>query len=448
MEIWGSFIIKKYLILTLLILGIIFSLGICDVPASDIGTGNNVNINLNHNKTISKVNHTNLNNINPKTTSKTVLPPRKVIKVVIYNGKGTIKSCVDGVKKCLYISNTKNLVNGYYFSYSTTKTISYSTLSHYNVLVMPGGYSGKDYIKYVNMSGIQKFVKNGHGYLGICAGAYAGSKNVDGMYRGWGFAPNVYSKHPYYEGNLQIKILDPGIKLFRSNNTIPMAYYNGPAMYVKGGKAVTFAMYADNNIGYQNYIAIVGDYYYKGRAILSGVHPELDPQHPNILAGLIAWAAKITVNNNLIIKMSSPYNRAVDISPNNVIKVTFNKPIKFGNKKITLKSSKGKSIPLTLIINNNILILNHNLLSKGDKYIITIASGSVTDLSGKACSLYTTSFTVSSLTMTQMTDGISRIQKFYTKNNRLPAYVIFGNKKILIKNFKAIIETYGLKINY
>ncbi|MDD3985827.1 MAG: BPL-N domain-containing protein, partial [Methanobacterium sp.] len=246
-----------------------------------------------------------LKNISPKTTSKTVLTSRKVIKVVIYNGKGTLKSCVDGVKKCLYISNTKNFMNGYYFSYSTTKTISYSILSHYNVLVMPGGYSGKDYIKTVNRGAIQKFVKNGHGYLGICAGAYAGSRNVDGMYRGWGFAPNVYSKHPYYEGELKVKILDPGIKLFGSNNTVTMAYYNGPAMYVKGGKAVTFAN-ADNNIGYQNYGAIVGDFYYKGRTILSGIHPELDPQHPSILARLVAWTAKISVNNILKLQCHHP----------------------------------------------------------------------------------------------------------------------------------------------
>ncbi|MDD3985828.1 MAG: Ig-like domain-containing protein [Methanobacterium sp.] len=146
--------------------------------------------------------------------------------------------------------------------------------------------------------------------------------------------------------------------------------------------------------------------------------------------------------------MSSPYNGAVDISPKSVIKITFNKPIIFGNKKITLKSNTEYIVPLTLNINNNVLILNHNALSKGDRYIITIASGSVKDLSGKVCSLYTTSFTISSLTMAQMTDGISRVQKFYTKNHRLPAYVIFGDKKILIKNFQAIIEAYRLKIKY
>ena len=62
------------------------------------------------------------------------------------------------------------------------------------------------------------------------------------MYRAWGVAPHVYCKHPYHEGNLKVKILDPGSKLFGSGGTITLAHYNGPAMYVKGGSAVTFAV--------------------------------------------------------------------------------------------------------------------------------------------------------------------------------------------------------------
>ena len=313
---------------------------------------------------------------------------------------------------------------------------------------MPGGTSGKNYINAVSSSAIRKFVKNGHGYLGICAGAYSGSRNVDGMYRAWGVAPHVYCKHPYHEGNLKVKILNPGSKLFGSGGTVTMAHYNGPAMYVKGGKAVTFAVYADNHIGYKNYGAIVGDSYYKGRSILSGPHPELDPQHPSILARLVAWTAKVPVVNGLAVTMSSPSNGAVDVSPNRVLKITFSKPVKFGNKLITLKTSTGKSIAITKSISSNVLILRHKLLSKGVKYIITIASGSVTDLSGKAISYYSTSFTVSSLTMAQMKDGISRVQKFYITNHRLPAYVTFGTKKILINYFQAIIGAYGLKILY
>ena len=152
--------------------------------------------------------------------------------------------------------------------------------------------------------------------------------------------------------------------------------------------------------------------------------------------------------NGLAVTMSNPGSGAVDVSPNKVLKITFNKPVKFGNKLITLKTSSGNYIATTKGISSNVLTLRHKLLSKGVQYIITMTSGSVTDLTGKAISYYSTSFRVSSLTMIQMKDGISRAQKFYISNHRLPNYVTFGTKKILINNFKAIIGAYGLKINY
>ncbi len=450
MKIWGYFTIKKYLVLALLVLGITLSLGIYGASAANVGTGSTGNISSNHFEGADAkiVSQTSLKSTSSKSVSKTVSTSRKVIKVVIYNGRGAINSCVSGVKTGLHTANTKHLLKGYCFSYSTTKTINYSILSHYNVLVMPGGISGLNYINSVSSSAIRNFVKNGHGYLGICAGAYSGSRNVDGMYRAWGVAPHVYCKHPYHEGNVKVKILYQGSKLFGSGGTVTMAHYNGPAMYVKGGNAVKFAVYADNHIGYKNYGAIVGDYYYHGRSILSGPHPELDPQHPSILARLVAWTAKVPVVNGLGVTMSNPSSGAVDVSPNKVLKITFSKPVKFGNKFITLKNSSGKSIATTKSISSNVFTLRHKLLSKGVKYIITMASGSVTDLSGKGISYYSTSFRVSSLTMAQMKDGISRVQKFYITNHRLPNYVRFGTKKILINNFKAIIGAYGLKINY
>lgn len=51
------------------------------------------------------------------------------------------------------------------------------------------------------------------------------------------------------------------------------------------------------------------------------------------------------------------------------------------------------------------------------------------------------------LTVAQMNDGLSRAQKFYNTNNRLPNYVSYGTTKILIAEFKTIIATKGLKIN-
>jgi transglutaminase-like putative cysteine protease len=54
---------------------------------------------------------------------------------------------------------------------------------------------------------------------------------------------------------------------------------------------------------------------------------------------------------------------------------------------------------------------------------------------------------VNGLTVAQMKDGISRVQTFYSNNGRLPNYVNFGTKKIQITTFQSNIATAGLKLS-
>ena len=445
----GELIIKKYLLFTALILGLSLSLGVYSASAAALGPADISNSNLTKYEgysSTSTITQTKVNSSTSKSVSTTA--PRKVIKVLIYNGNGAITSCVTGVKTGLNNANNNFLVQGYRFTYATTRTINSAVLSGYDVLVMPGGSSGKNYINTISGSAIKKFVANGHGYLGICAGAYSGSKYVSGMYSGWGVAPHVYCKHITHEGNLNVSILQSGSKLFGSTGTVTLAHYNGPVMYAYGGSIVTFATYTDNHIGYKGYGAIVGDYYVKGRAVLSGPHPELDPQNPSILSKLIAWAAHVTVNNGLTVTSTSPVNGAVDVAANKVIKISFTKPVKFGSKWIELKNSNGTNVPINTIISGNMLTITHPLLSIGTRYIVLLHSGSLTDLAGKGIAVFSTSFRVSSITLEQMKDGIYRAQNFYNKNSRLPKYVTIGTRKILIAEFLEIAGAYGLKIIY
>jgi transglutaminase-like putative cysteine protease len=54
---------------------------------------------------------------------------------------------------------------------------------------------------------------------------------------------------------------------------------------------------------------------------------------------------------------------------------------------------------------------------------------------------------VNGLTVTQLKDGISRVQTFYYKNSRLPNYVSYGTRKVLIATFQKNVATAGLTIN-
>ena len=312
---------------------------------------------------------------------------------------------------------------------------------------MPGGTSGLTYIKYVDGNAIKKFVASGHGYRGICAGAYSGSKNVQGMYNGWGLAPHVYCKHVPPEGTLLVKTGSGLSGLLGSSQTIKLAHYNGPAMYTSGGNVVTFATYADGSTGYNGYKAIVGDYYENGRTILSGPDPELQPTNLKLLAKMVLWLDKVnSLSTSLGVTSTTPSNKAINVAANKIITVNFNKAIQYGNKNIVLKSSTGTVIPIKTSISGSTLIISHLLLSKGTKCILTIGSGSIMDMSGKSISSYAMSFTVTSLTTTEIKNGISRVKAFIAKNNRLPAYLSFGTQQISIANFKEIISAYGLKI--
>jgi glutamine amidotransferase-like uncharacterized protein len=440
--------IKKYLVTLLLIFGLTVSLSVLSVSAA----------NVNSNSTSSNINTLSTKNISqttvsasktPTSTAKTSVSTTKVktIKVLIYSGTGSIKSCVSGVINVLKYSNSKNLVPGYKFSCGTTRTISSKTLSGYNVLVMPGGVSGLNYLKNVNGNAIKKFVSSGHGYVGICAGAYSGSKYVSGLYYGWGLAPHVYCKHVTHEGNLLVKTSNSVSSLLGASKTITLAHYNGPAMYTRGGNTVTFASYADNKIGYKGLKAIVGDYYGKGRTVLSGPHPELQPTNANLLTKMVLWSVHVDkIQQNFAVSSVSPSNGAVNVAANKKIAIQFTESVKLANSNIQLKTSTGTSVPITIAVSGSTVTVSHPLLSIGVKYILTIASGTVVSSTGKTLSSYSSSFTVSPLTIAQMKDGINRVHAFQSKNKRLPNYVNFGTQQIPTATFKEIIAAYGLKI--
>jgi len=331
----GAIKIKQKLLLILLfLLGLTLILNFNSVSAAQ----NSNNTTQQSVSTNSKLNTTTLT-LQTTIKASAFTTSTKTIRVLIYNGEGTGTTYVNNIIFALYTSNTKNLVPGYRFSYSTSKTITSAILSKYDLLVMPGGTSGKVYLKSISSSIIRNFVSSGHGYLGICAGAYASSSYVNGLYNAWGVAPNVRCKAVSHTGNIRVTMTHFGSQLLSTSGTITLAYYNGPAMYQYGGSIITFATYTDNSNGYQKYGAIVGDTYGKGRSVLTGPHPELTPQNPFLLAKMIIWAANlqsVSANSFAISQINSEskiikkYHGTYHKLPNNVT---------ISNKQVTTSQS-------------------------------------------------------------------------------------------------------------
>jgi glutamine amidotransferase-like uncharacterized protein len=218
----------------------------------------------------------------------------KEVNVLVYNGPGADSNSVLQIENSLNQSNTQNFISGVKFEVKTADTINADTLSHFDVLIMPGG-TDTSYLKNERVDGtaIKNFVAGGKGYVGICAGAYSGAEHIEGWYEGWGVAPHVNSQPSLTKENLTVQFTAEGQRILGQKGTQTISHINGPALYSSNAYVVVFAIYADNSTGYQNYAAIVGDYYGQGRSVLSGVHPELTPQNPELLAELTAWAADV-----------------------------------------------------------------------------------------------------------------------------------------------------------
>ena len=160
-------------------------------------------------------------------------------------------------------------------------------------------------------------------------------------------------------------------------------------------------------------------------------------------------AATNVTNDTIAPKLATvdPANNAV-IPNSRTIKLTFNENIKAGTQWIELKNTQGTVYSTKkTIINKTLCITPTTALPSGYKYNLVLHSNSIKDPTGNGISAYTTTFTVSPITLAQMKDGQARAQAFFNSNYRLPNYVSYGTTKIPIADFQRIIATQGLKIN-
>jgi glutamine amidotransferase-like uncharacterized protein len=387
--------------------------------------------------TTTKVNNTTNNTTGTSSTTSTVTT---TIKVLIYSGIYTALDCVTGLETALNYANTHNLVPGYHFTYATSTVINAATLAGYNLLAMPGGDGGSLYLGSSSISGtaIKNFVANGGGYLGICAGAYAAANYVTGDYYGWGIAPDVNANPVGYEGQLSMKFTSAAQQVLGRNGTINIAHYNGPAMYVTGGKAIVFATYADDHTGYKGYADIVGDYYGQGRSILMGSHPELTPQYPDIIAKMIVWAANVPTTS------TSTGNATLS---------------QIGTAANTVKNyiTTNNKLPSSVTINNQQITMPKflYLLTAGTLGVNSGSSKSISEKNVTSAPNPSGTFKAGNILKTEYISMAQQILNFIIANGRAPNYATSSLGEVsyskLIYMFSAIMgyyQTHGTLPNY
>lgn len=182
--------------------------------------------------------------------------------------------------------------------------IAAGVLTNFDVVIFTGG-SGSKQASALGEKGrdeVRRFVRNGGGYLGICAGAYLACTGFD-----WGVgvlnAKTVSSKWARGKGNVEIEITEKGSAL----TSLPpgkreVLYANGPVIQPGGAKEIPayepLAFFrtelAKNGTPVGVMIdspAVVRGHFGKGRVMVSSPHPEQTAGMDAFVPSSVRWIA-------------------------------------------------------------------------------------------------------------------------------------------------------------
>ena len=105
------------------------------------------------------------------------------------------------------------------------------------------------------------------------------------------------------------------------------------------------------------------------------------------------YSSNFTTDKPPVVTAADPFNNAINVPRNKVIKISFSEAIKEGNNWIELKNSNGIIIPLIRVITGKLLLISSSYIKKGN-YTLVLHKGSVKDLSDNELNtIYITRFT-------------------------------------------------------
>ncbi len=229
-----------------------------------------------------------------------IAKPAKVrpMKVGVYAGPGSPQSSTDAVLNVLKPFPEMDAV------VVTAGEMGTLNLGAFDVLVFPGG-SGSGQSKAIGEAGmrnVREFVKNGGGYVGICAGAYLACSNFS-----WGLgilnAGTVSNKWRRGQGIVDVEMTGGSPEILGAvKGVFKVRYNNGPIL--KPGDRTDLPAYTPLVL-FRTEMALNGtpagvmvntpaqavSTYGKGRVFVSSPHPEGTPGLENLIPRGVIWAA-------------------------------------------------------------------------------------------------------------------------------------------------------------
>jgi putative intracellular protease/amidase len=191
-------------------------------------------------------------------------------------------------------------------------------LSHFDVVIFPGG-SGSKQAAALGIEGrkqVRRFVENGGGFVGICAGAYLAAANYSWSLRICDYKtfcevrniPGAGRKSMWYRGpsaTVTIELTPDGQEILgHAGEPFKVRYQNGPIVSPAGMDELpdyqVLAWFRSEVSRYEtqkgtmvNTPAIIGGKFGKGRVLSISPHPESSQDLGLLVARAIQWAAQL-----------------------------------------------------------------------------------------------------------------------------------------------------------
>jgi glutamine amidotransferase-like uncharacterized protein len=221
------------------------------------------------------------------------------IRVAIFSDAGATKAGVKQVEECLPKSQ------GFEVKHIKADEIRAGSLRNFQVLIHPGGSASRqgEALGEAGRNLVKGFVHDGHGFVGICAGAYLASAQykwslgvldaqvIDGAHWARG------------EGNVKLRFTSAGERALQpEKETCIIHFENGPLL--APGKKDDIDDYEllasfDTEIRkndappgiMKGTTAIARGTFGKGRVVCFSPHPEKTPGRESFLQSAVRWAA-------------------------------------------------------------------------------------------------------------------------------------------------------------
>ena len=152
-------------------------------------------------------------------------PVEKPVRAAFYTDKGGANFPVAEILK---------LAPEYELTFLSAAEIASGALTNFDLLVQPGGGCHTQYttLGTNGTAAIERFVRGGGKYYGICAGAFLGSQTTSTNRPRIGLAPYKADTPEHYRGwgPVRVKLTPDGLDIFRGSTTNrTMIYWGGPA---------------------------------------------------------------------------------------------------------------------------------------------------------------------------------------------------------------------------